>query len=89
LYIISNVPPETWPMVAPLRKLSCLLDSWVACVGYIVGQLDQFHVQTNIVRHNDPLSSIVKKPILHVPPFLEDWERGQVLQTLQKAGRGQ
>jgi hypothetical protein len=58
-------------MVAPLKKLYHLLDSWVAHVGYIMGQSDQFCAQTNIIRHNDPLSSIVQKPILHVPPFLE------------------
>jgi hypothetical protein len=73
-------------MVVPPKKFDRLLDSWMAHMGYVVGQLDQLSAKADIARHDDPLSSIVQKPILHVPSVLKVQERGQVLQMLQETG---
>jgi hypothetical protein len=74
-------------MIVPLKKFNHLLDSWMAHVGYVMGQSDQLSAKADIARHNDPLSSIMQKPILHVPSVLEVRERGQVPQMLQETGR--
>jgi hypothetical protein len=73
-------------MIVPLKKFHHLLNSQMANVEYIMGQSNNLSVQTNIIWHNDLISSIVQKPILCVPSFLEVWKRGQVPQMLQEAG---
>jgi hypothetical protein len=74
-------------MVVPLKKFHHLLDSQMAHVRYIVGQSDNLQAQTNIIWHDDLISSIIQKPILCVPSFLEVQKRGWMLQMLQEAGR--
>jgi hypothetical protein len=76
-------------MVVPPKKFHRLLNSQMAHMGYIVGQSNNLSVQTNIVQHNDLISSIMQKPILHVPSFLKVWKRGWVPQMLQEIGRWQ
>jgi hypothetical protein len=73
-------------MVVPPKKFCHLLDSWMAHMGYIMCQSDQLGAKANIARHNDPLSGIMQKPILHVPSFLKVWERAKCCKHSKKLG---